>query len=171
MATLSSFQAVLCTWEWWSERSSGEECLTKWAVDNASSSACPRMASLPSCHLSSRDMASSSFAVSSRVSGESDKPEVNLTLTSSSVNCCTMPPQWEGNTASPTIKDKSLFFLIVPILWKVMKKIRLIIIINKIVIAVIKIITFFYQNYGQCNSSLCQQTFILTVNLGIPAMH
>ena len=74
----SFLQAALFTWGWWSEPSSGEGCLTKWAADSASSFACPRTAFSPSCHLSSRDTASSSFAVSSRDLGESDKAEVIL---------------------------------------------------------------------------------------------
>ncbi len=67
-----SFQAVLFTWGWWLERSSGEECRTKWAADSASSFACPRMASLPSCHLLCRDTASSSSAVSLQALGKSE---------------------------------------------------------------------------------------------------
>lgn len=71
-----SLQAVLCTWAWWRGHSSGEEWLTKWAADNASSFVCPQMASLPSCRLLSRDTASSSCAVSSPASGKSDEAGV-----------------------------------------------------------------------------------------------
>lgn len=67
-----SFQAVLFTWGWWWGRSSGEGCLTKWAADSVSSFACPQMASSPSCHLLSRDTASSSFAVLPQALGKSD---------------------------------------------------------------------------------------------------
>lgn len=73
-------QAVLFTWGWWLERSSGEGCQTRSAADSASSSACPPTASSPSCRRLSRDMASFSSAVSLQASGKSHNEEVILGL-------------------------------------------------------------------------------------------
>lgn len=56
-------------------------CPTRWAADSASSSACPPMASLPSCRRLSKDTASFSSVVWSQASGKSHNSEGILGLT------------------------------------------------------------------------------------------